>query len=222
MRGLEFARTLGGELFLGIDRRRKIDPANAHKAQKLIGELSRLRDADAEDRQNPLYLRNPEAWLESQVRNHIEEIDACLRPQPIYGQVPAFAAVDRGVLDLLAVDDRGRLAVVELKASQDIHLPLQALDYWMRVQWFVERGEFPRRGYFPDIELTKEPPRLLLVSPALEFHPTSGRILHYFSPLVPVERVGVGLQWRKELKVVWRSSSCYVLPSPSKHQTSRR
>lgn len=203
--GLEFARTSGHELLVGIDRRRKLSSGHARDVHRLAAELSRLRSAEAKDRQNPLFLRNPEAWLESQARRNIEEIDARLRPAPIYGQVPAFAAVDRGVLDLLAVDERGRLAVIEMKASQDIHLPLQALDYWMRVRWHVGRGDFSKQGYFPGVELTGEPPRLLLVSPALEFHPTSDRILRYFSPEVPVEKVGVGLQWRKELKVVWRS-----------------
>ena len=112
-------------------------------------ELSRFRSPDATDRQNPLYLRNPEAWLESQVRKQIEAIDARLLPAPIYGQVPAFAAADRGVLDLLAVDRSGRLAVIELKASEDIHLPLQALDYWMRVKWHLDRREFSAQRLFP-------------------------------------------------------------------------
>jgi hypothetical protein len=203
--GLEFARTAGGELLSGIDQRRRTQSAKAGEIELLANELCRLRSADASDRINPLYLRSPEAWLESEVRNRIEEIDARLEPAPIYGQVPAFAAIDRGVLDLLAVENSGRLAVLELKASQDIHLPLQALDYWMRVRWHLERDEFKVNGYFPGLELRREPPRLLLISPALDFHPTSERILHYFSPDIPVERVGVGLQWRKELKVVWRS-----------------
>ena len=116
------------------------------------------------------------------MRNHIREIDASLWSSPVYGQVPAFAAADRGVLDLLAVDHCGRLAVIELKASEDVHLPLQALDYWMRVQWHVERREFQANGYFPGRELIQEAPRLLLVSPALDFHPSNERVLRYFSP----------------------------------------
>ena len=88
--------------------------------------------------------------------------------------MPAFAGGERGILDLLAVDHAGRLAVVELKASADLHLPLQALDYWIRVKWHLDRGEFGRAGYFPGIELRPEPPRLLLVAPSLEFHPTTG------------------------------------------------
>jgi len=157
-------------------------------------------------------LEYPEAWLEARVRAHIQEIDASLAPAPVYGQVPAFAAAHRGVLDLLAVDFAGRLAVIELKASQDVHLPLQALDYWMRVQWHLARGEFTGHGYFPGRELVHESPRLLLVSPALDVHPTNERILHYFSPQIPVEQLGVGLEWRKELKVMFRSGS----PCPSK------
>ena len=56
--------------------------------------------------------------------------------------MPAFAGVERGILDLLAVDHTGRLAIVELKASADLQLPLQALDYWIRVKWHLDRGEF--------------------------------------------------------------------------------
>jgi hypothetical protein len=178
---------------------------SGRRPRSQLVELSRLRSANATDRRNPLYTRNPEAWLESQVRAHIQEIDASLLPAPIYGQVPAFAAADRGVLDLLAIDTSGRLAVLELKASEDVHLPLQALDYWMRVLWHVERREFQANGYFPGHQPRPEPPRLLLVSPALDFHSSNERVLRYFSPHIPVERLGVGLEWRKELKVMYRS-----------------
>jgi hypothetical protein len=53
------------------------------------------------------------------------------------------------------VDYSGRLAVLELKASQDIHLPLQALDYWIRVKWHLDRDEFSSHGYFPGVILRK-------------------------------------------------------------------
>lgn len=194
--GLEFARV--GSDHPGSQRLARLSARRA-------AELSRLRSPDAADRRHPLYLRNPEAWLESQVRAHIQEIDASLLPAPIYGQVPAFAAADRGVLDLLAIDTSGRLAVIELKASEDVHLPIQALDYWMRVAWHVEHRDFQRNGYFPGQELRSEAPRLLLVSPALDFHSSNERVLRYLSPEIPVERLGVGLEWRKELKVMYRS-----------------
>jgi hypothetical protein len=202
--GIEFARTAGNELLFGLSGRRAANGSNLSEFCGLAKELSRLRSPDARDHMNPLYMRNPEAWLESQVRCHIEQIDASLLPTSIYGQVPAFAAADRGVLDLLAIDGKGRLAVLELKASEDVHLPLQALDYWMRVKWHLDRGEFSANAYFPGIEPRNQPPRLLLVSPALDFHPSNERVLRYFSPSIPVERIGVGLDWRRELKVMFR------------------
>src|SRR5205085_9301905 len=96
------------------------------------------------------------------------------------------------------------LVVIELKASEDLHLPLQALDYWLRVKWHRDRGEFPANGYFPGVMLRPEPPRLLLVSPSLEFHPTTETILSYFSLVIEVERIGLGIEWRKGLQVMFR------------------
>jgi hypothetical protein len=203
--GLEFARTSAGTFLAGLQARRAIRSSNVEEVLQLAAELARLRSSDAADRQNPLYLRNPEAWIESQVRNQIEEVDARLLLSPIYGQVPAFAATDRGVLDLLAVDRHGRLTVLELKASEDIHLPLQALDYWMRVKWHLDRREFKANGYFPGIELRTEPPRLLLISPALDYHPSNECVLRYLAPGIEIERVGLSLEWQWGLKVMFRS-----------------
>ena len=90
------------------------------------------------------------------------------------------------------------------KAAADLQLPMQALDYWIRVKWHLDRGEFSGFGYFPGIALSKEPPRLILVSPALEFHSTTEAILRFFSREVDVERVGVGLEWRKRLEIMFR------------------
>ena len=84
--------------------------------------------------------------------------------------MPAFAA-DRGIIDLLAVDRTGRLAVIELKASADIHLPLQALDYWMRVNLHLTRETFGDCGYFPGVALRKAPRALCWWRPRLNFTP---------------------------------------------------
>jgi hypothetical protein len=199
--GLEFARIDGERISYGLDRR---VPAQLSELEDLARELSRMRHADSEDRENALYKRAPELWLESQVRSNPEVIDAALLRAPIYGQVPAFSGGERGVIDLLAADRSGRLAVLELKASPDIHLPLQALDYWMRVKRHIDRGEFSGLGYFPGLPLGRQAPRLLLVAPALDFHPATESILRYFSPDVPVERIGVGANWRAELRVMFR------------------
>jgi hypothetical protein len=74
----------------------------------------------------------------------------------------------------------------------------------VRVKWHLDRGEFRSRGYFPGIELSAAPPRLLLVSPSLEFHPSTETILGFFSPGVKVERIGLAVEWRKGLHVMFR------------------
>jgi len=213
--GAEFARTAGEELLFGLDGKRAAKAGSVAEIRRLAAELARMRGPAPADVQNPLYLRNPEAWLESRVRNRIEAIDAGLQSSPIYGQVPAFAAAGRGVLDLLAADRHGRLHIIELKASQDVHLPLQALDYWMRVKWHLDRREFSQAGYFPGIELRGDAPRLLLVAPAIDVHPTNERVMRFIAPGIEIEQLGVGIEWRKELKVMFRSSTrhaCPILP----------
>jgi hypothetical protein len=225
VRGLEFARASGTTLLFGIDDRHAAGARQLQEIEALARGIVRLRSSTAADRANPLYLRRPEAWLESQVRASVSRldsgIDAGIRDAPLYGQAPQFAAGARGILDLLAADYDGRLVVIEVKASEDIHLPLQALDYWMRVKWHLERGEFEGRGYFPGIPLRPGPPRLLLVAPALEFHPANETVLRYFSAEIQVERIGIGIQWRQELRVMFRApSSASSQPWPS--QSSAR
>ncbi len=205
--GLEFARASAGRLHFGIDHKQIAHAGSVVEIEELARGLARLRSPWAADRQNPLYTRRPEAWLESQVRREIERIDATLGSAPVYGQVPQFAGGERTVIDLLAADRDGRLAVIEVKAEEDIHLPLQALDYWMRVKWHLDRGEFSGSGYFPRLELSRRAPRLLLIAPALDYHPSNEVVLRYLAPEVETERIGVGVEWRQELRVMFRVAS---------------
>ena len=139
-----------------------------------------------------------------------------LDPQHVYTQVPAIAgASDRGMLDLLGVTTDGRLAVIELKADDDLQLALQGLDYWIRVRHHhlqnvdpaTGLGEFQRHGYFKGVELSLLPPRLYLVAPALHIHPATETILRYLSPRVEWMLLALDERWRQELRVVWRKSS---------------
>jgi hypothetical protein len=195
--GLEFARFTNGQL--GNSR----DTMTIDEARVIAGNLHSLRNPHA-SHGALVYQQNPEAWLESVVRGNLAAIDASLAGQPVYGQVPAIAGQDRTVLDLLAVDHRGRLAVLELKAAQDIHLPLQALDYWLRVRWHLDRDEFSRYGYFPGIELRRDPPRLLLIAPSLDFHPSTETILRYLIPEIDVVRIGLSAGWREVPRIMFR------------------
>ncbi len=206
--GMEFARTAGQSIVYGIETHRVSSASNVGRSgpeiERLAEELARVRSADAQDKLNPLYVQGRELWLESRVRKSLEQIDANLLPAPLYGQAPTLAAGDRGIVDLLAAGRDGRLSILELKASQDIHLPLQALDYWIRVQWHLDRGEFEPAGYFPDMRLRREPPKMILLAPALDFHPSNETVLRYFSPRIEVERVGVAADWRREIKIMFR------------------
>jgi len=132
----------------------------------------------------------------------LPKIDPTLHPAPVHGQVLSFAAGDRGLIDLLACSPDGRLAVLELKTSEDIHLPLQALDYWMRIAWHAQRDELS--PLFPGVTLQNRSPKLLLIAPALAFHSSTAALLRYFSPEIEVERVGVNEDWRKDFRVVLR------------------
>ncbi len=140
-------------------------------------------------------------------------------PRHVYTQVPAIAgASDRGMLDLLGVTADGRLAVIELKASDDIQLPLQGLDYWIRVLHhhqqtadtdkanFAGQNDLQRHGYFREIALSPLPPRLYLVAPALQIHPAVETVLRYLSPRVEWTLVALDERWRQGIRVVWRKS----------------
>ncbi len=199
VRGVEFARLKRDGLWVGIDTKRLA--RGEDEGARLVAELAERRVADG-DGQHHYQTRQPERWLESVVRANPRLLCAQLEPQPVYGQVTAISGADRGLVDLLAIDTRGRLAAIELKADEDPHLPVQALDYWVRLKWHAGRGEFALNGYFPGRTILKEPPRLMLVAPAFRFHSTVDRILAYFSTEVEVTRIGLGVEWQRNPRVV--------------------
>jgi hypothetical protein len=217
-RGLEFARARMGaeaatfrgkqEIVFGVGaEERVLDGQNDNSNFPFFLQLlTAIRDTRHPygPRQHPLFRLRPERWLESLVVADVSVIDERLQPRQLYSQVPAFSAADRAMLDVLTTTRDGRLAVVELKADEDIHLPLQGLDYWSRVEWHHSRGEFPRFGYFPDRELSSEKPLLYLVAPAFHVHPQTDVLLRYLSPEIHWEFVGIDEHWREGVKVVFR------------------
>ncbi len=204
-RGLEFARWQNGRILCGLaDERRELGHSNWGALEKLVRQLETHRHPSASDTNHPLYRAQAERWLETLALADPARLDARLDPLHVYPQVPAFAAGDRGVIDLLGVTHDGRLVVMELKVTEDIPLVLQAADYWLRVHWHHRQGDFPRYGYFPGIELQPRPPLLCLVAPGLRFHPATDILLRYLSSAVEVTRIGLNENWRRGLRVVFR------------------
>jgi hypothetical protein len=213
-RGLEFARARLGcvpgsfrsaeEIVFGIGAEERVrEIRNEAEFTELANCLRDTRHPYG-PRQHPLWRLRPERWLESLVVGDVSVVDGRLEPSCRYSQVPAFSACDRAMIDVLTTTHAGRLAVVELKADEDIHLPLQGLDYWSRVEWHHARGEFPRFGYFEGRELSIEKPLLFLVAPALHVHPATDTLLRYLSPEIEWEFVGIDERWREGVKVVFR------------------
>jgi hypothetical protein len=225
LHGLEFARVRMGYAGQSFNRVQEITfgaganetpltEENAGELRELVARLFERREAGG-DKRDTLYRMQPERWLESELRRDVSLIDARLDAAHVYTQVPAFAAADRGMLDLLSVDKDGRLAVIELKADEDLHLALQGLDYWVRVRWHHRQnpdaasglGEFQRHGYFGGVRLAESDPRLYLVAPALRVHPATDVVLRYLSPRVEWVLVALDERWRRQIKVVWRKRS---------------
>jgi hypothetical protein len=204
-RGLEIARWRLGAMWFGLgDHQDVLTPGKWPLLERLVEQLEMHRHALVSDTRHRLYRAQPERWLETMVADDPARIDARLEPRQIYTQVPAFSPGDRGIIDLLGVTRDGRLAVLELKASEDIHLVMQAVDYWLRVRFHHEQGDFTRFGYFPEVPLSAKPPLLLLVAPGFRFHPSIDIVLRYLSPEIEIARIALAENWRRGLRVVFR------------------
>jgi hypothetical protein len=131
-------------------------------------------------------------------------IDVSLDPAHVYKQVFAQAAGQRGILDLLCITRLRRLAILELKATENLDLPLQAADYWSRIRRHRAQGNLARYGYFTGIELQSAAPLVYLVAPSLRFHPSTDALLRYLSPEMEIIRVGLAESWRRGLRIMIR------------------
>lgn len=228
LHGLEFARVHRGvaahsfssedEVTFGAGANETpLTEENAGACRELFARLFAARHPDGEQN-DPLFRMHPERWLESRLRSDLSELLPGLRRDLMYSQVPALSSGDRGMLDLLTLDREGRLTVLELKADEDLHLPLQALDYWIRVRALnADRqpapgggrplSAFERHGYFTGVEVSAREPRLMLAAPALRIHPANEPVLRYFAPQIEWELIALSEHWRRNLSVVFRKRS---------------
>jgi hypothetical protein len=227
--GLEFARVQHGLApgsFQRLDRiifgagpnETDLNDDTAPMLRDLTARLFASRHIAGSTR-DPLYRMQPERWLESRLSAALPDVEHSLRASPVYQQVPAFAARDRGMLDLLAVNRDGRLAVVELKADEDLHMVLQGLDYWIRVHRAAQTqgadgaNDFTRSGYFPGIRVAATSPLLYFIAPALRIHPATDTVLGYLSREIEWSLIAVTEDWRRSLEVIWRKRAGASQPS---------
>lgn len=218
--GLEFARQApvagGGHCLFQFGLGREQSPLDAGSRplfHALLRQLHQQRRPDGHPR-DPFFSLRPEAWMESILRQRPDRIDllagsAIARPS-IYVQTPIFRSGLRDVVDLLAARRDGVLLVCELKADEDLDLPLQGIDYWLRVRFHQQRGDFKRMGYFPGVPLRPDPPHLMLVAPALRRHPRMDTLLRWIAPHIPCFCIGINEQWRQDLQVIDRHRTPYA------------
>ena len=203
--GLTFARWHENKVFFGSDStwaelRAKNEPA----LKQLIANLRNFRSPLASNLRHALYRAQAERWMQTLVHQDVTRIDISLDPEHVYEQVFAQVAGQRGILDLLCVTRNRRLAILELKATENVDLPFQAADYWSRIRWHQLQGDFARYGYFPGLELQPASPLVYLIAPALRFHPTTDILQRYLSRDMEIIRVGLAESWRRGLRVMFR------------------
>jgi hypothetical protein len=204
-RGLAFARWHDNKVFFGSNSTwEELRPKNEPALKQLIANLQNFRNPLAGNLRHALYRAQAERWLQTLVHQDVTRIDMSLDPDHVYEQVFAQVAGQHGILDLLCVTRNRRLAILELKAAENVDLPLQAADYWSRIRWHQLQGDFARYGYFPGIDLQPAPPLVYLIAPALRFHPTTDILQRYLSRDMEIIRVGLAESWRRGLRVMFR------------------
>lgn len=204
-RGLAFARWQDNRIYFGSDSTwEELRPENERALKQVVANLQNFRSPLASNLRHPLYRAQAERWMQSLVCQDVSRIDIALDPEHVYEQVFAQVAGQHGILDLLCVTRGRRVAILELKATENVDLPLQAADYWSRIRRHQLQEELARYGYFAGLELQAAPPLVYLVAPALRFHPSTDILQRYLSPEMEVIRVGLAESWRRGLRVMFR------------------
>ncbi|MCZ2153723.1 MAG: hypothetical protein LC114_07460 [Bryobacterales bacterium] len=203
LRGLSLAVCEGDQVRVGLSARTSKRELTPERLRSLVNRTARIRCGDSTQRQHTLYRLYPERWLEAMVRQNVEKIDPLIDPSTLRRQVSGRVGTDHSRTDLLALDRNGQLVILEIKVAEDPTLPIQALDYYSRLRVQLLRGEIDNGLLFPNRKIRDAPPRMLLIAPALQFHPTNETLLGYFESSIEVRQIGVALEWRKSLRVVF-------------------
>jgi len=210
--GLPFARVRHvmnqDRIWFGIEgsRRRPLDAFHQPDWAKLFRDLEAYRNENCRDRRHWFYRASGEAWLESIVRRDISKLDPGLIVAPLHAQFRTSHGGPTGArpIDLLALRHDGRLAVIELKVTEDREHVFQGVDYWRRVEAHRRRGHISAAKLFGDREISDESPLVYLVAPALRFHPSFRTLARTIAPDIEIYRFDINEDWRSGVRVVRR------------------
>ncbi len=213
--GLPFARVRRvmekDRIWFGIEgsRRRMLDDYHQPDWAKLFRDLETYRTESCRDRKHWLYRAAGEAWLESILRRDISKLDPGLIVAPLHAQFRtshggAFGVSGARPIDLLALRHDGRLAVIELKVSEDREHVFQGVDYWRRVEAHRRRGHISTAKLFGERKISDETPLVYLVAPSLRFHPSFATLARTIAPDIEVYRFDINEDWRAGVRVVRR------------------
>lgn len=210
--GLPFARVrrlMGSErAWFGLEssKRRLLDEKSERDFQNLLIDLAEHRAAKAPDRRHALYRNAGEAWLESLLRRDITKLDPGLIIAPLHAQFRTARSRPVSVrpIDLLALRHDGRLAVIELKVSEDREHVLQGVDYWQRVEAHRRRGHISKAKLFGDRKIKNEAPLIYLVAPTLRVHPAFNTLARSIAPDIEIYRFDINDDWRAGVRVMRR------------------
>ncbi len=204
LRGLEIARFWRGRLLFGVGNDKRPLRENWAEFERLVQEVARIRHPESPEKAHPFYRLQAERWLEDVIREDARRVDPRLDPRFLYPQIPAYETQGYGRVDLLGITEDRQLALLELKVDEDAEAPMQAVDYWLRIEWHRQRGDLTRRGYFPGLEIADRPTLVLIIAPFLRFHPTFDLVARWIDRRVPIYKIGIAEDWRKGVRVVFR------------------
>ena len=194
---------------VGAFGRRLLHDETWPELARLLDELATHRRASADDRRHLLYRSAPEAWLESLLRRDITRLDPGLRLAPLHAQFRATRDTTGGgharPIDLLALRQDGRLAVIELKVAEDAALPLQGADYWRRIERLRRHGQLHAARLFGDAALADDAPLVYLAAPVFSFHRSFRDLAPLIAPGIETYRFDLNEDWRAGVRVVRRT-----------------
>jgi hypothetical protein len=208
--GLEFARAFGAErdrICYGVgSQQTELTEDNFEDLRLLVEEILYYRRPDSPAPDHPYFRMQAERWLECLLLNDVAFLFPELVPGSVYPQIPVYLGKIPGRVDILGVDRKGNLVVMELKVSEDPGMPLQSLDYWGRVIAHNLAGDFEKRGYFAGLRLSRARPKIYLVSPVFSFHDSLERLLRCLDPNLEVSKIAINEDWRCGPKILRHSS----------------